>query len=678
MRADNCSSHRGKRAFPILCVALLPWLTAFLLLSTTHPLSALSSSDFQPLLFTNAPQQILPARLWIPRNASTNVAYPLVVFLHGAGERGTDNRAQVDGTQSALRFALPENQSQWPCFILAPQCPAGLTWAGLNAGDNWSDTDGTGDFTAQPTWPLLAFMKLLQQLTNAAPAGLRIDPAQIHITGLSMGGFGTWESISRWPGVFRSAVPICGGGDPLKAPVIGDTRVWAIHAEDDSTVPVDRSRQMILALRRLGISPRFTEYPASLGIGHGAWVPGYADPGLLPWIFSTPEPAAAADQASAPGFSLASGTSIGNTWVSLSSQTEGSILRYTLNGTVPDASSPLYAGPIPIYGPTFLRAIALKAGLRTSPASSADYNASPSLLVRPQSQSVLVGRSVSFQVTAVGKGPLRYQWSRDGVPITDATNSVLALGAVTLSHNGVYRVEVSDDVATTTPPPAVLIVSIRPALTLSPVSLNVVEGDSAQFEAAATGTLPLTFRWRRNGAILTNIILNSTQCVLTLPVASSALGGNYTVAVTNFGGSSATSSNAVLTVLRDYDHDGLPDVWEDRFQLNTNSLNEASSDLDGDGMTTRQEWLSGTDPTQKGSVFVIQESSMTPAGFRIRFSSVLGKLYGLERAESVVLPQPWLPVTGAGRLWGTGAPMEFVDREFMSHSPAYYRVRVKN
>lgn len=659
--------------------ALMPWIIpALLLLAARQSLHALSSSDFEALSFTNAPQQILPARLWIPRDAKTNIAYPLVIFLHGAGERGTDNRAQVDGTQSALRFALPESQSQWPCFILAPQCPAGLTWAGMNAGDNWGDTDGTGDFTAQPTWPLLAFMKLLQQLTNATPSGLHIDSTQIHITGLSMGGFGTWECISRWPGIFRSAAPICGGGDPLKAPAIGATRIWAIHAEDDGTVSVDRSRQMILSMRRLGNIVRYTEYPSSLGIGHGAWVPGYADPGLLPWMFSTLEARATAGQASAPEFSLASGTYTGNTSVSLTSQTEGSVIRYTVNGTVPDATSTLYSGPIPIYGPMFLRAIALKTGLRTSPAASADYNTTPSLLVRPLSQSVLVGRTVNFQVTAVGKGPLRYRWSRDGVVIPDATNSILALGAVTLNHNGTYTVEVADDIATNTPPPAVLIVSIRPALTLVPVSLTVVEGDSAQFEAAASGTLPLTFRWRRNNSAVTNITLNSTQCVFTVPLASAALAGNYTVVVTNFGGTSASSTNALLTVLSDYDHDGLPDTWESRFQLNTNTLNEASLDLDGDGMTTRQEWLAGTDPTRKDSVFAIQEFSIIPDGFRIRFSSVPGKLYGLERIDSVSIPQTWIPVTGAERVWATGTTLEVVDPGFKSGALSYYRVRVRN
>jgi predicted esterase len=244
--------------------------------------------DFLPVRYTNSPTQILPARLWTPRNPLPDQKYPLVLFLHGAGERGTDNRLQLDGQAAQLVFVEPHNQARWPCFMLAPQCPPGLTWAGMNAGDTWSDPDGTGDFTAQPTWPLASVMALLAQLTNSGPYAAQIDVSRLFVTGLSMGGFGTWEAISRWPGVFRGAVPICGGGDPRKVSSIGSVPVWAFHAEDDGVVLVGRSRQMILSLRALGQPVRYTEFPASLGVGHGSWIPAYGDGGLLPWLFGDP------------------------------------------------------------------------------------------------------------------------------------------------------------------------------------------------------------------------------------------------------------------------------------------------------------------------------------------------------------------------------------------------------
>ena len=246
----------------------------------------------------------------------------------------------------------------------------------MTAGDSWGDPDGAGDFTREPTWPLAACLRLLAQLTNSTVSNLHIDPTQIHLTGLSMGGYGTWETISRWPGLFRTAVPICGGGDPQKAAAIGGTEVWAIHAEDDGVVPVDRSRQMILALRKLGRRVRFTEYPASLGIGHGAWVPGYADPGLLPWIFASPGRPATTTQAAAPKFSMVSGTYAGNASPRLSSETADASIRYTLNGTLPDAGSSRYNGLLDISGPAFVRAISIAAGL-APPARSPRRTSTP-------------------------------------------------------------------------------------------------------------------------------------------------------------------------------------------------------------------------------------------------------------------------------------------------------------
>lgn len=284
-KKPSVPSHRPGRWLDLISangglVLLLLALAGF-----ARPCSAATVDDFAVIRYTNTPSQVLPARLWSPRNMEPDRTYPLVIFLHGAGERGNDNRLQLEAQPAPLVFVEPQNQARWPCFMLAPQCPLGLTWAGLNAGDNWGDPDGAGDFTVQPTWPLASLMGLLGQLTNSGPLATRIDVSRVFITGLSMGGFGTWEAVSRWPRVFRGAVPICGGGDPRKAAGIGSLALWAFHAEDDGVVMVQRSRQMALALRMLGQTVRYTEFPASLGIGHGSWVPAYADPGLLPWMF---------------------------------------------------------------------------------------------------------------------------------------------------------------------------------------------------------------------------------------------------------------------------------------------------------------------------------------------------------------------------------------------------------
>jgi predicted peptidase len=117
-----------------------------------------------------------------------------------------------------------------------------------------------------------------------------IDPARLYITGMSMGGYGTWDAAVRHPTKWKAAVIVCGGYDELVVAPIVRLPIWAFHAVDDPTVPVARSRDIIAALKALGGSPRYTEYPASAHHGHASWRPAYADPELLPWMFG---PAAA-------------------------------------------------------------------------------------------------------------------------------------------------------------------------------------------------------------------------------------------------------------------------------------------------------------------------------------------------------------------------------------------------
>jgi predicted esterase len=239
--------------------------------------SGVSVDDFIPLAYTNSSGQVLPYRLFVPQNYSPAGKYPLVLFLHGAGERGTDNRAQLAGQTSELVFVTPQNQSNWPCLMLAPQCPSDQLWVNMP----WGDTSGT--MPASPTWPMASTMTVL---TNLFTRYSGIDTTRVCITGLSIGGFGTWDAIIRYPGKWLAAVPICGGGDSNTVAPIVHLPIWAFHAADDSVVPVVRSRTMISSIRALGGNPLYTEYPASLGYGHGSWVAAYAETNLLPWLFN--------------------------------------------------------------------------------------------------------------------------------------------------------------------------------------------------------------------------------------------------------------------------------------------------------------------------------------------------------------------------------------------------------
>lgn len=242
-------------------------LVAAVLLSAgfASRVQAQSVDDFEARSYSDGNASI-PYRLFIPTDYDPSQAYPLVLFLHGSGERGTDNRLQLTGQTAELVFVNPDNQSQWPCFMMAPQCP-------LN--DSWSNIDGD-----QPTTPMLLALEAIGDLMSE----FNIDPAHLYITGLSMGGFGTWDTITRYPGLFAAAVPIASGCDPNLAYLCVNTPIWAFHGDADMTVPVQLDRDMIAAIIDAGGQPLYTEYP---GAGHvQSWNLAYAEPDLLPWVFS--------------------------------------------------------------------------------------------------------------------------------------------------------------------------------------------------------------------------------------------------------------------------------------------------------------------------------------------------------------------------------------------------------
>lgn len=197
--------------------------------------------------------------------------YPLVIFLHGAGERGNDNEKQlVHGTKL---FSGKQNMIDFPCFVIAPQCPENKRWVEVS----WSLPKH--DMPVMISEPLGLTMELINQMILKYP----IDTNRIYITGLSMGGFGTWDLISRYPEKFAAAIPICGGGDEKQAKNMVDIPIRAFHGTKDKVVQVARSRNMINAIKKEGGNPLYTEYPT---LGHLCWNKAYSEPGLLKWMFS--------------------------------------------------------------------------------------------------------------------------------------------------------------------------------------------------------------------------------------------------------------------------------------------------------------------------------------------------------------------------------------------------------
>ena len=164
-------------------------------------------------------------------------------------------------------------RSQYPCFVIAPQCPA---------EEKWVDADWDADshiMKDKPAVPLDVSIELVHQMLKEHP----IDRARIYVVGYSMGGFGAWDCIERWPDIFAAAVPVCGGGDETKAGRIARMPIWAFHGALDPTVKVSRSRNMILAVVMAGGLPRYSEYPA---INHFSWGLAFSDSELFKWLFS--------------------------------------------------------------------------------------------------------------------------------------------------------------------------------------------------------------------------------------------------------------------------------------------------------------------------------------------------------------------------------------------------------
>ncbi|HEY8937446.1 MAG TPA: prolyl oligopeptidase family serine peptidase [Cyclobacteriaceae bacterium] len=208
----------------------------------------------------------LPYRFLKPRKIDGEKKYPLIIFFHGAGERGDDNEKNI----KHIKDMVTNNgtRMKYPCFVIAPQCPEKLKWIeSYNA-----------EFTARPAKPMQQFITLLEKILKENP----IDPSRIYVTGLSMGGFATWDLIARYPNKFAAAIPICGGGDEKTAPKIKHIPIWAFHGAKDTTVPPEKSRKMIKALQDAGGSPGYCEYP---DVEHPSWVHAYKDPFLLTWLF---------------------------------------------------------------------------------------------------------------------------------------------------------------------------------------------------------------------------------------------------------------------------------------------------------------------------------------------------------------------------------------------------------
>lgn len=224
----------------------------------------------------------LPYRLASPDDASAEDKRPLLLFLHGFGERGSENERQL--IHGGKLFASEAFRNRYRAYVVAPQCP-NVNVEGTDQPVVWSlrlrPTSGSVplgiDLDPVPT--MRAAKRLVEHLIATQP----IDPDRVYVAGLSMGGYGTWEMAARDPEFWAAAAPICGGGNPAWGERLTKLPLWAFHGDADGAVPVERSREMIAAIKAAGGRPVYTEYP---GEGHGSWNPTFASQQVWDWLFA--------------------------------------------------------------------------------------------------------------------------------------------------------------------------------------------------------------------------------------------------------------------------------------------------------------------------------------------------------------------------------------------------------
>lgn len=217
-------------------------------------------------------------RLLYPESRTSQAQPPLIVFLHGSGERGNDNAAQL--VHGGDLFVKPEIRQQFPAIVIFPQCPADEYWSELprprdTAATAWLQLNKGGLTKAE---------RLVKLLTDSLVKNKRVDKKRIYLGGLSLGGFGTYDLAIHFPNYFAAIFPICGQANrELYMKVLAKKPVWIFHGELDPAVNVQPDRDLFKMLQTAGSTgAKYTEYP---GVGHDSWNNAFAEPGLLPWLF---------------------------------------------------------------------------------------------------------------------------------------------------------------------------------------------------------------------------------------------------------------------------------------------------------------------------------------------------------------------------------------------------------
>ena len=209
-----------------------------------------------------------------PEKLEKDKKYPILLFLHGAGGRGADNKGQLLDANSINAFKLQRLFSNYNSYVFAGQVPKSERWVNVNWASN---NHQMPEISNSMKRVLEAFDEFIEDEKN------QIDVNRIYVMGLSMGGYGTWDAIQRRPNFFAAAVPICGGGDKSMSKLLTKIPIWSWHGDQDQVINVIRSRDMDNAIRKSGGSPKYTEVQ---GRGHDVWLDVWDSDDLWEWLYS--------------------------------------------------------------------------------------------------------------------------------------------------------------------------------------------------------------------------------------------------------------------------------------------------------------------------------------------------------------------------------------------------------
>ncbi len=239
----------------------------------TRPSKIMLKKQIPAYTFTSSDGQVIPYRLFVPEDYSEEYAYPVLLFLHGAGQNGDDNEAQLN--QGTQEFFIPITLPTYHSIMIIPQCPAGSFWV---------DTDYAAGSYSVDDVPISRPMKAVVELLDEINSKYSTDPDRQYVTGESMGGYGTWDLLCRYPDRFAAAVAVCGAGDPSKASLLTDIAVRSYHGRDDTMVPFEPDYDMIEAIKAAG-GTKAELIETTSGKGHFIATEVYRMSDMIIWLF---------------------------------------------------------------------------------------------------------------------------------------------------------------------------------------------------------------------------------------------------------------------------------------------------------------------------------------------------------------------------------------------------------